>query len=279
MSEALSTENQEEKNCGIIMPISSMHGYSAEHWQDVKRIIIEAVESIVEHKFKTELVSDSDGVVEVIHKRIIQNIYNAEMVVCDISGKNPNVLFELGMRLTFDKPTIIIKDNDTDYIFDTGVIEHLTYPKDLRFTTIVEFKKELAKKIKQTYEKSIQDVNYSTFLGNFGTFVVPTLEQTPLTSENQMILENLNQLRYEIISIKKSPPIKNINRENDYLKLKKCISEYLRGTNESEVSKILNDNSLFDMFEIYGIDSTNYSKEFLHRTIKAEIDNLHILTF
>lgn len=40
-------------------------------------------------------------------------------------------MFELGMRLTFDKPTIIIKDNTTDFIFDTGPIEHLQYPKDL----------------------------------------------------------------------------------------------------------------------------------------------------
>jgi hypothetical protein len=34
--------------------------------------------------------------------------------------KNPNVMFELGMRLAFDKPAIIIKDNRTNYSFDTA---------------------------------------------------------------------------------------------------------------------------------------------------------------
>jgi hypothetical protein len=34
-------------------------------------------------------------------------------------------MFELGMRLAFDKPTVIIKDDKTDYMFDTGIIEHV----------------------------------------------------------------------------------------------------------------------------------------------------------
>ncbi|WP_353118770.1 hypothetical protein [Myroides odoratus] len=55
----------------------------------------------------------------------MNNIYNDEIVVCDVSSKNPNVMFELGLRLAFDKPTIIIKDEKTGYSFDTGVIEHL----------------------------------------------------------------------------------------------------------------------------------------------------------
>jgi len=42
------------------------------------------------------------------------------MIVCDISGRNPNVMFELGLRLAFDKPAIIIKDEITPYSFDTS---------------------------------------------------------------------------------------------------------------------------------------------------------------
>jgi hypothetical protein len=64
----------------------------------------------------------------VTQKRIVQNIYDNEMVICDVSAKNPNVMFELGMRLAFDKPAIIIKDDKTNYSFDTAPIEHLEYP-------------------------------------------------------------------------------------------------------------------------------------------------------
>ena len=76
-------------------------------------------------------------------KEIIQNLYENPGLVCDVSGKNPNVMFELGLRLAFDKPTIIVKDNKTSYSFDTSAIEHLEYPRDLRFSKIVEFKKTL----------------------------------------------------------------------------------------------------------------------------------------
>jgi hypothetical protein len=53
-----------------------------------------------------------------------------------VSGKNPNVMFELGIRLAFDKATIIIKDDKTDYSFDTSVIQHIPYPRDLRHNQI-----------------------------------------------------------------------------------------------------------------------------------------------
>ncbi len=55
------------------------------------------------------------------------------IVVCDISARNANVMFELGMRLAFDKPTVIIKDERTPYSFDISSIEHLDYPSDLRY--------------------------------------------------------------------------------------------------------------------------------------------------
>jgi len=87
------------------MPISEIDGCSAEHWEDVLNILCEAID---EAGFKANLVSSSSDV-GVIQKRIIQNLYNNPIVVCDVSGKNPNVMFELGMRLAFDKPTIIIK--------------------------------------------------------------------------------------------------------------------------------------------------------------------------
>ncbi|MGN4289722.1 hypothetical protein [Bacillus cereus group sp. MYBK87-2] len=204
-------EQAEEKHCGIIMPIAPMNGYTKEHWLDIKNIIKEATEEVEGIKFKAEIVSDSDGEIDIIHKRIIQNLYNADIVVCDISGRNPNVMFELGMRLTFDKPTIIIKDDATDFIFDTSSIEHLIYPKDLRFQKIVEFKKELAKRIKITYEKSIADPKFSTFLGNFGEFMIPKLDQTTVSSAEELILKEISSLRSEIKNVKREATNSHMN--------------------------------------------------------------------
>ena len=76
------------------MPISAIDGCSAEHWSDVKSILTETIEGIGQPKFTVKLVSDADEV-GVIQKTIIQNIYSSDVVVCDVSGKNPNVMFKL----------------------------------------------------------------------------------------------------------------------------------------------------------------------------------------
>lgn len=192
------TENKTEKVvCGIVMPISSIDGCSENHWSDVLDILNESIDDA---GFEGNLVSNSDEV-GIIHKRIIQNLYNNQIVVCDVSCKNPNVMFELGIRLAFDKPTIIIKDDKTSYTFDTSAIEHLEYPRDLRFSQIVEFKSNLSDKIKATHKKATTDKNYTTFLKHFGTFHVAKLDSTEVTGD-QLILEELHELRKSISLIR-----------------------------------------------------------------------------
>ncbi len=179
--------------CGLVMPISSIDGCNEQHWLDVKNILTESVESA---GFTANLVSYADDV-GIIQKRIIQNLYENPIVVCDVSGKNPNVMFELGMRLAFDKPTIIIKDDKTSYSFDTSPIEHLEYPRDLRFTKIVEFKVALKEKLKATLKKSKEDPNYTTFLKHFGSFTVAKLD-TKEVSKEDFIIEELRDLKRSI---------------------------------------------------------------------------------
>src|SRR5882724_5052924 len=153
----------ERKTCGLIMPISTIDGLSESHWTEVLAVHSAAIEQA---GFSPNLVSNADDI-GIIQKRIIQNLYENPVVVCDVSGKNPNVMFELGLRLAFDKPTIIVKDDKTSYSFDTSPIEHLEYPRDLRFGKIVEFKEKLAEKIRATHERAIGDPGYTTFLKHF----------------------------------------------------------------------------------------------------------------
>ena len=119
-------------------------------------------------------------------------------MVCDVSGKNPNVMFELGMRLAFDKPTIIVKDDKTAYSFDTSPIEHLGYPRDLRFAQIVEFRQQLADKIQGTYNKSKSDRTYTTFLKHFGSFSVAKVETKALDA-SEVVLEEVRSLKALIL--------------------------------------------------------------------------------
>lgn len=195
----------EPLQCGIVMPISTIDGCTAEHWAEVKAVITDAVERIEPPKFTARLVSDADDV-GVIQKRIVQGVYGADVIVCDVSGKNPNVMFELGMRLAFDKPTVIIKDDKTDYTFDTGVIEHITYPRDLRFQRIVEFKQLLAQKVLATYNASLNNPDHSTFLKNFGTFKVAHLTEKEASAE-QVILDAIVELQREVGALRRNSAV------------------------------------------------------------------------
>ena len=70
----------EKPICGIIMPISSNDVCDEQHWIDVKKILSEAIEAA---GYKPKIVSDADDS-SVIQKRIIQNIYDNEIVVVSI---------------------------------------------------------------------------------------------------------------------------------------------------------------------------------------------------
>lgn len=189
------------------MPISAIDGCSESHWSEVLCIIKEAIESA---GFEANLVSHSDDS-GIIHKRIIQNLYDNPMVVCDVSGKNPNVMFELGLRLAFDKPTVIIKDEKTSYAFDTSSIEHLDYPRDLRFSKIVDFKQKLTEKIKATHQRATSDQNYTTFLKHFGEFKVAKIEKKEVPGQ-EYIIDELRALRGAIHRIEINQQSKEIHQ-------------------------------------------------------------------
>lgn len=146
--------------CGLVMPIAAFGDYPQSHWASVEAILRESLD---EAGFDAKLVSQ-ETTSGVIHQRIISNLYTNDIVVCDVSARNPNVMFELGMRLAFDKPTIIVKDDETPFSFDISAIEHITYPRSLTYAEIVKFKSTLAQHVKDTDKAAKDDKNYSTFL-------------------------------------------------------------------------------------------------------------------
>lgn len=201
------SEEKKALNVGLVMPIAPIDGCSSEHWIDVKRIITESLSNIPKYQCDPKIVSEGNSV-GLIHKRIVEGLYKSDIVICDVSCKNPNVMFELGMRLAFDKPTVIIKDDRTDYSFDTGVIEHLQYPRDLRYRDIVDFKELLAEKVFATYEDSTKDPDHSPFLKSFGTFKVASLNET-IVSSDRFIFESLRDMQNDIEEIKINSNKKN----------------------------------------------------------------------
>lgn len=65
---------------------------------------------------------------EIVQAEIIGNLEKADLVLCDISTWNPNVFFELGIRVALDKPVAMVRDHHTDRIpFDNSMINTYRY--------------------------------------------------------------------------------------------------------------------------------------------------------
>lgn len=176
------TSKDERPICGIVMPISEINGCTAEHWKEVKTILSEAINTA---GYSANLVSEANDS-SVIQNRIIKNLYKNKIVICDVSCKNPNVMFELGIRLAFDKPTIIVMDDNTDYVFDVNIIEHLKYPRDLSYYKILDFKKKLSEKIIGTIEES-KKPDYTTFLKHFGDFTAAKIDNKEIPMNDALV--------------------------------------------------------------------------------------------
>lgn len=182
--------------CGLVMPIATFGDYSQSHWGAVEAILREA---LVDVGFDAKLVSQETAS-GVIHQRIITNLYTNEIVVCDVSARNPNVMFELGIRLAFDKPTIIVKDDETPFSFDISGIEHLTYPKALTYADIVRFKGKLGEVVLETTKLSKEDPSYSTFLKHVSGVKPARLDVQEIPFQD-FIMKQLDEIRSKIDSI------------------------------------------------------------------------------
>jgi hypothetical protein len=72
---------------------------------------------------------------------VIENLVGADIVVADLSRKNPNVFYELGVRHTVANNTILIADSIDDIPFDLRGLRAISYKYDPE--GMLRFKKDL----------------------------------------------------------------------------------------------------------------------------------------
>lgn len=174
------------------MPIAAIgDGYSEEHWRRVKKIISRAINVA---NMRVQLVWENPEV-DVIQSAILQNLYENDVVICDVSGLNPNVMLEAGLRLSTKRPTIIVTDRAEKPPFDISTIGYIEYQRDLEFNAIDDFIERLSKKIIQV-SKAADDGTYQSFVQHYKFETV-----TPATinvSAEQYIKDRLDDINRSI---------------------------------------------------------------------------------
>lgn len=142
-------KTNDNKECFIIMPISNQDGYDIGHFDRVYEDIFKP--AIEKAGFKPFRVDDSKSS-NVIHVNIIKRLIEAPMAICDLSTKNPNVMYELGIRQAFDKPVVLVGDNNPGEIFDVNGINTHQYSRTLSYRDVIKDQNKISEMIQATYK-------------------------------------------------------------------------------------------------------------------------------
>jgi hypothetical protein len=194
----------ENKMCFVVMPITDPDGYVKGHFKHVYQdIVYPACQQAGFKPVRADEVKQSN----LIHLDILQKLIEAPMAICDLSNRNPNVLFELALRQAFDKPVALIQETGTPQIFDISPLRYAEYRKERIYHEVLEDQKTIAGAIEETFNshgngRSINSIVKLLALSK--PAALPEIGSPEARADyQQIILAELSQLRDEVRLIRK----------------------------------------------------------------------------
>lgn len=193
--------NDEAKSkCFVIMPISDHDDYDAGHFKRVyEHIIRPACDSAGLNALRADDVLKTNYIII----DILRHIVEAPIAICDLSTRNPNVLYELGIRHAFNLPVVLMKDSRTDRVFDVQGIRTLDYDKTLRIDSVHRDTQALSKVLTTTINGS-SDVNSIVQLLGIAKAEINTNEVTPETS---LLLDAIRDVSQRLTRLEEREPL------------------------------------------------------------------------
>lgn len=138
---------QDKPECFVIMPMSDPDGYEPGHFRRVyEDLFIPACEQVGYRAVRADEVRQTN----LIHLDVLQKIIESPMALCDLSSRNPNVLFELGLRQAFDKAVVLVQEVGTPPIFDINPLRYASYRREMLYRQVIEDQKEIADAVRET---------------------------------------------------------------------------------------------------------------------------------
>jgi len=130
--------SKRKTTCFVIMPFSqTSEEHTEEYWtQHFEKILKPLIEDSGDVKAYRSKPLRGDLV-----KEIVENLYNADIVVANLTDKNANVFWELGIRQSYKQGTITIAEKGTALPFDISTKGTHFYPTE-NIIQFQEFRKE-----------------------------------------------------------------------------------------------------------------------------------------
>ena len=211
-------EKPVKPTCFVMMPIADVTDYEPGHFTRVYEHIIKPA---CERAGFTPKRADENTNSNIIILDILKSITECDLALCDLSGLNPNVFYELGLRQAFNKKTVIIKDEKTSNPFDTNTIRYTPYNSSLRVDSTAADIASIARMIYTT----VNDPDEYNSITQLLRITPANIEnKTQLSQENTVIMKQILELNKKISSALESRP--RINESYD-LSTQMTMGDYL----------------------------------------------------
>ena len=138
---------------------------------------------------------------QIFHERILDRIFNqiskAELIIADMTGRNPNVFYEVGYAHALGKQAILLTQNADDIPFDLKDYPHIIYGGK-----ITNLKQELKKRLKWFLREPKEGLVSSNF--NLDFYIDGTLIDNNPTIKRMVFYNRRNPLEIKIDIFNKS---------------------------------------------------------------------------
>lgn len=175
------------------MPISDTHGYDAGHFG---RVYEHLLKPAIQAAGYTPIRADDTSKTDYIVVGIIQNIIESEMILCDLTARNPNVMYELGICHAFNKQVVLIKDKKTDKIFDIQGLRYTEYDESLRIDSVQKDKDRIKDSVIETKFASQDSINSVVQLAGIKPAKMP--KQQTISPDTQLLLSAIGSIEKRI---------------------------------------------------------------------------------
>jgi hypothetical protein len=179
------------------MPISDPEWYDKGHFRNVYEDLIKV--ACEKAGFKAVRADDVKQT-NLIHLDVIQKLIESPMAICDLSNRNPNVLFELWLRQAFDKPTVLIQECWTEKIFDISPLRITDYRRELKYKEVLQDQDAIAQTILDTKTATdkwewVNSIISILSLGNPASLKEPWADDS--AKMLQVVMAEMSELRYD----------------------------------------------------------------------------------
>ncbi|ACI50340.1 hypothetical protein Gdia_0546 [Gluconacetobacter diazotrophicus PA1 5] len=235
-------EQEKEKTCFVVMPISDPDGYEPGHFKRVYDNLIAPACGFAGFK---PIRADDVMHTNMIHLDILNQLLEADLVICDLSSRNPNVMFELGIRQAFDKPVVLIQEEGTPRVFDISPIRCVDYPRSLRYDSVVEIQSKISRYMNETFDAKDSDKSINSIVKLLSISRAAGISK-PSGDENH----NMMRLIIEEISSIKNIVYKDRERENKEIIMMRNANLDLERRNDFSLQNKISKNKLYSLGDL-----------------------------